>query len=164
MHLLPSKILTFTDATTGAVIFSAPMPCLAQIEACIRLEPASAPQGGASAGAAHDGAGESSIARQRRFFAQCLVLLCPPVTTPWHLPTVVAAWRHRRRARAWLRSLQYPQLLDVYRKLMLAVQGVDFETLEDFERALEAQKKSTPAAPTDPATRSSTTSASSPSV
>ncbi len=158
MHLAPAKILQFTDAATGAIVFSSPVPCLAQIEACIRLEPPGPAKviGGHVPGLPEEGA----IARQRRYLAQCLALLCPPVTRAWHPPSWLAAWRHRRRAKAWLLSLQYPQLLDVYRKLMLAVQGVDFETVEEFEKALEAQKKSTPVAEPTAATTSSSASAS----
>lgn len=145
MRIAPSKSLTFNDHDTGAVLFSAPMPCLAQIEACVRLEPA----------VAEDAAKEPAVARQRRMYDQCLVLLCPPVFDEYAPLAWVRAWRHRRRATRWLRRLQYPQMLDLYRKLMLAVQGVDFETLEDFERALDAQKKSTQGAPLNPATPSS---------
>jgi hypothetical protein len=143
MQLAPAKTLAFTDPTTGAVLFSTPMPCLAQIEACLRLEPAD-----------HK-APEAPVARQRRYLAQCLALLCPAGLSPLDWPRWLAAYRHRRAARRWLLSLQYPQLLDVYRKLMLAVQGVDFDTVEEFENALAAQKKSTQLAPLNPATRSS---------
>ena len=158
MQLVAAKILTFTDAATGAVVFSAPVPCLSQIEACIALEPVGPAKvvGGHVPGLEEEG----PVARQRRYLAQCLALVCPPAPSAWALRALAAAWLHRRRARRWLRSLQYPQLLDVYRKLMLAVQGVDFDTLEEFERALEAQKKSTPAAPPNPETMSSSGSAS----
>lgn len=159
MHLAPAKPIVFTDPHSGSVLFSAPTPCLAQIEDCIRLEPDGEKHSGVRSQNSGDGGKipepESAVARQRRMLAQCRVLLCPPVLDA-HSPLAWwQAWRHRRRAERFLRGLQYPQLLDLYRKLMLAVQGVDFDTVEEFERALEAQKKSTRTAPPNPATPSS---------
>lgn len=145
MQLAPPRILDFTDAATGAVIVSCPMPSLVQIEACIRLD-AATPE---------DASVENAITRHRRYVAQCVVLLTP---APASRLSFLAWWRYlasRRQRRAWLRSLQYPQLLDLYRKLMLSVQGVDFDTLEQFEAALEAQKKSTPTVPLNPEPTSS---------
>lgn len=143
MQIAPAKTLTFTHPTSGEILFSAPEPTLAQVEACIRLEPAAPEQG------------QGSVERQRRMFAQCVELLCPPLFSPDAPFACLAAWRRRRAARRWLRSLQYAQLVDLYRKLMLAVQGVDFESLEEFERALAAQKKSTDTARQSPVTTSS---------
>lgn len=142
MQLVPAKTLAFTEPSSGAVLFAAPMPCLAQIEACIALEPEA---GGQRA--------EGPVARQHRYLAQCVVLLAPPVLEAGSPLAMARAWGRQRAARRWLRSLQYPQLLDVYRKLMLAVQGIDFDSIEEFERAERAQKKSTQGAPPNPATR-----------
>ena len=143
MHLAPARILTFTDAATGAEIFSTPMPTLAQIEACIRLD-APTPEAGAA---------EAPLARHRRYVEQLLALVVP-AELPADAPL-------RTERRAFLRSLQYPQLIDLYRKLMLPVQGIDFDTIEEFERALDAQKKSTPTPDPSPAPTSSPGSASS---
>ena len=112
MHLAPARILTFTDAATGAEIFSTPMPTLAQIEACIRLD-APTPEAGAA---------EAPLARHRRYVEQLLALVVP-AELPADAPL-------RTERRAFLRSLQYPQLIDLYRKLMLPVQGIDFDTIE----------------------------------
>jgi hypothetical protein len=131
MHLAPPRYLDITDAA-GAVI-SIPMPILAQIEACIRLD--------TDTPAVLDGA----LGRHQRIVAQLLAL-----TVPLDAPAEDKAARE-----AWLRTLQYHQLLDLHRKMMLWVQGIDFDSQEQFEAALEAQKKSMPTEPPSPAPKSS---------
>lgn len=153
MQLAAARTLTFTDAT-GKVIITAPIPNIGQVMDCIALD-APTPK---------DGAEEPAVARQRRYLAQCLVLLTPPPASRLSLVAWVAYALALRRHRAWLRTLQYPQLIDLYRKLMLCVQGIDFDTVEEFERALEAQKKSTVMTPPSPAPTSSPESASSSSA
>lgn len=130
MHLAPPRYLDIKDAS-GAVI-SIPMPVLAQIEECIRLD--------ADAAAVV----ENALDRHKRIIAQ-LVALTVPTTGD-----VEADGLERSTRRAWLAGLQYHQLLDLHRKMMLWVQGIDFDTQEQFEAALEAQKKSTPIAPLNP--------------
>lgn len=140
MHLAPPRYLDIIDAT-GDVI-SIPMPVLAQIEACIRLdtdEPAIV---------------QDAHTRHTRIIAQLVALTVP----------LDAAAELKAARDAWLRGLQYHQLLDLHRKMMLWVQGIDFETQEQFEAALEAQKKSTPTAPPSPEPKSSLDSATSPSA
>lgn len=141
MHLAPPRYLDITDATTGATI-SIPMPVLAQIEECIRIDTPTA------------GVVEDALSRHKRIIAQLVVL-----TVPLDAPEP-----DRETRRAWLGSLQYHQLLDLHRKMMLWVQGIDFDTQEQFEAALEAQKKSVPTSPLNPAPKSSPASANSPSV
>lgn len=141
MHLAPPRILSFTDAA-GAVVLEFPMPSLAQIEDCVKLDLPS------------PDAAEAGVDRHRRMLEQLLVLV-----SPHGLPAA------EREARAgFLRSLQYHQLLDLRAKVLLTVQGIDFDTIEEFEAALAAQKKSTPTAPPSPEPKSSPGSAISPSV
>lgn len=150
MHLAPPRYMDITDAT-GAVI-AIPMPILAQIEACIRLD---APAAGGL---------EDAHIRHKRVINQIValtVLVAPPF---WQF----RAWWCHRKARlariAWLRTLQYHQLLDLHGKLMLWVQGIDFDTQEKFEAALADQKKSTVTAPPSHEPTPSPVSATSPSV
>ncbi|MFA6962450.1 MAG: hypothetical protein WC205_16970 [Opitutaceae bacterium] len=139
MHLASPRYLDITDAATGAVI-SIPMPILAQIEECIRLDTPEA------------GVVPDALSQHKRIIAQLVALTVP----------LDAAAALKEERTAWLRTLQYHQLLDLHRKMMLWVQGIDFETQEQFEAALEAQKKSTPIAPLSPEPKSSPDSASSP--
>jgi hypothetical protein len=140
MQLAPPRYLDITDAA-GAVI-SIPMPVLAQIEECIRLD---APEAGVV---------PDALSQHKRIIAQLIEL-----TVPGGIKNPESAVRE-----AWLRGLQYHQLLDLHRKMMLWVQGIDFETQEQFEAALEAQKKSTVTAPPSPEPMPSPVSETSPSV
>lgn len=139
MHLPPPRYLDITDAATGNVV-SFPMPILAQIEACIRLD---APEPGAI---------EDAHTRHTRIIAQLVALTVP----------LDAAPEEKAGRETWLRTLQYHQLLDLHRKMLLWLQGIDFETQEQFEAALEAQKKSTVIEPPSPEPSASPESAISP--
>ncbi|MDF3058015.1 MAG: hypothetical protein K0R17_2230 [Rariglobus sp.] len=143
MHLAPPRSLFLTDADTGAPVFECPMPILAQIEDCIRLDTPA------------EGVIEDALSRHQRIIAQLLVLTVP------NTGDVAADNLAKSTRTAWLRSLQYHQLLDLHRKMMLWVQGIDFETQEQFEAALEAQKKSTLSEPLNPEPSPSPDSASS---
>lgn len=120
MQIAPPRLYEFTD-DTGAIIFAFPSPSLDQIEECIKLD-VPTPE-----------TTEDALSRHRRILAQLVVLTVPRDSDE----------ADRDARTAWLRGLQYHQLLDVYRKTMLTVQGIDFETIEEFEHALAAQKKST---------------------
>lgn len=138
MHLPPPRTFDIHDAA-GAVVCSFPMPILAQVEACVRLD------------LPVPGVMEDALSRHTRIIAQLLALTVPPG----------APGDEQAAREAWLRTLQYHQLLDLHRKVMLWLQGVDFETQEEFEAALVAQKKSTPITPLSPEPKPSTDSNSS---
>lgn len=98
-------------------------PCMAQLLAVIRLEPA-------------DSAGESHMQRVQRDFRSALIMSLPPFPTAWweRLPWYLLQWRTER----FLKTLSYSRLAQLINHLIALAQGVPVDMLEQMAQGAAA--------------------------